>query len=334
MKPDSSKTASSPVRRRQVLQWGSAAGLAVGTRVGAQGLSGRPIRIIVPAAPGGFTDIVARLASIRLSTGLGQQVVVENRQGAGSTIGADHVAKSPADGHTLLMSSTTHVLGQAVYGKLPYDPIKSFAPIAKLVESAYILVVHPQVKANHTRELIALAKSQPEAIHFGSSGNGSSQHLTGALFNAMAGTQLKHVPYRGSSGVTTDLLAGTIECSFAGVPNVLPFVQQGKLRALGVTTAKRIEQLPDVPTLAESGVPGYEASIWLALLAPAGTPNEIIQRFHAELSKGFATPESQKALFDAGVSPAISSPTETAELMVKDMQRWSKVIRDIGIKPD
>jgi tripartite-type tricarboxylate transporter receptor subunit TctC len=225
-------------------------------------------------------------------------------------------------------------LGQAVYGKLPYDPIKSFAPVAKLVESAYILVTHPSVKATNTREFIALAKSQPEGIHFGSSGNGSSQHLTGALFNAMAGTQLKHVPYRGSSGVTTDLLAGTIECSFAGVPNVLPFVQQGKLRALGVTTAKRIEQLPDVPTLAESGAPGYEASIWLALLAPAGTPAELIHRYHAELSKGFATPESQKALFDAGVSPAILPPAETGELMVKDMQRWSKVIRDIGIKPD
>jgi tripartite-type tricarboxylate transporter receptor subunit TctC len=300
----------------------------------AQSFSGRPIRIIVPAAPGGFTDIVARLTSIRLGAGLGQQVVVENRQGAGSTIGADHVAKSAPDGHTLLMSSTTHVLGQAVYGRLPYDPIKSFTPVAKLVESAYILVTNPSLKATNTKEFIALAKSHPETIHFGSSGNGSSQHLTGALFNAMAGTQLKHVPYRGSSGVTTDLLAGTIECSFAGVPNVLPFVQQGKLRALGVTTGKRIEQLPEVPTLAESGVPGYEASIWLALLAPAGTPTELTHRYHAELAKGFATPDSQKALFDAGVSPAILSPAETGDLMVKDMQRWSKVIRDIGIKPD
>jgi tripartite-type tricarboxylate transporter receptor subunit TctC len=300
----------------------------------AQSFSGRPIRIIVPAAPGGFTDIVARLTSIRLGAGLGQQVVVENRQGAGSTIGADHVAKSAPDGHTLLMSSTTHVLGQAVYGRLPYDPIKSFTPVAKLVESAYILVTNPSLKATNTKEFIALAKSLPEGIHFGSSGNGSSQHLTGALFNAMAGTQLKHVPYRGSSGVTTDLLAGTIECSFAGVPNVLPFVQQGKLRALGVTTGKRIEQLPEVPTLAESGVPGYEASIWLALLAPAGTPTELTHRYHAELAKGFATPDSQKALFDAGVSPAILTPAETGDLMVKDMQRWSKVIRELGIKPD
>jgi tripartite-type tricarboxylate transporter receptor subunit TctC len=244
------------------------------------------------------------------------------------------VAKSPADGHTLLMSSTTHVLGQAVYGRLPYDPIKSFTPVAKLVDSAYILVVHPSVKANNTREFIALAKGHPDAIHYGSSGNGSSQHLTGALFNAMTGTQLKHVPYRGSSGATTDLLAGTIECSFAGVPNVLPFIQQGKLRALGVTTAKRIEQLPDVPTLAESGVPGYDASIWLALLAPAGTPNDLILKYHNELVKGFSTPDTQKALFDAGVSPAILNPTETGELMLKDMQRWSKVIRDVGIKPD
>jgi tripartite-type tricarboxylate transporter receptor subunit TctC len=321
-------------QRRQLLHALAAMGWLASPMARAQPLSGRPIRIVVPAAPGGFTDIVSRLAAIRLSQALGQQVVVENRQGAGSTIGADHVAKSAPDGHTLLMSSTTHVLGQAVYGKLPYDPIKSFTPVAKLVDSAYVLVAHPSVKASNTREFIALAKSQPDAIHFGSSGNGSSQHLTGALFNAMAGTQLKHVPYRGSAGATTDLLAGTIECSFAGVPNVLPFIQQGKLRALGVTTAKRIEQLPDVPTLSESGVPGYEASIWLALLAPAGTPSDVVQRFHTELAKGFALPEVQKALLDAGVSPAILSPAETMDLMLKDLQRWGKVIRDIGIKPD
>jgi tripartite-type tricarboxylate transporter receptor subunit TctC len=294
----------------------------------------RPIRIVVPAAPGGFTDIVARLTAIKLGQGLGAQVVVENRQGAGSTIGADHVAKSAADGHTLLMSSTTHVLGQAVYGKLPYDPIKSFAPVSKLVDSAYILVVNPQVKAQNTKEFIAWAKSQPDSVHYGSSGNGSSQHLTGALFNAMTGSRLKHVPYRGSAGATTDLLAGTIECSFAGVPNVLPFVQQGKLRALGVTTTRRIEQLPDVPTLSESGVPGYDASIWLALLAPAGTPTELVARYHAELAKGLATPDAIKTLFDAGVSLGVLNPQETTDLMNKDMLRWSKVIRDLGIKPD
>lgn len=322
------------LRRRHLLTGIGVASWIASPWVVAQTLSSRPIRIIVPAAPGGFTDIVSRLSAMRLTTSLGVQVVVENRQGAGSTIGADYVAKSAPDGHTLLMSSTTHVLGQAVYGRLPYDPIKSFSPVAKLVDSAYILVTHPSVKAQTTRELIALAKSQPDSLHFGSSGNGSSQHLTGALFNAMTGAQLKHVPYRGSSGVTTDLLAGTIECSFAGVPNVLQLVQQGKLRALGVTTARRIEQLPEVPTLAESGVTGYEASIWLALLAPAGTSNEIVSRYHAELLKGFNNPEAQKALFDAGVSPSILPPMETAELMVRDMQRWSKVIRDIGIKPD
>jgi tripartite-type tricarboxylate transporter receptor subunit TctC len=321
------------LRRRQVLRMSAAASALACPAVWSQAFS-RPIRIVVPAAPGGFTDIVARLAALKLGSGLGTQVVVENRQGAGSTIGADHVAKSAADGHTLLMSSTTHVLGQAVYGKLPYDPIKSFAPVSKLVDSAYILVVNPQVKAQNTKEFIAWAKSQPDAVHYGSSGNGSSQHLTGALFNAMTGARLKHVPYRGSAGATTDLLAGTIECSFAGVPNVLPFVQQGKLRALGVTTTRRIEQLPDVPTLAESGVPGYDASIWLALLAPAGTPAELIARYHAELAKGLATPDAMKTLIDAGVSPGVLNPQETADLMNKDMLRWSKIIRDLGIKPD
>ena len=302
---------------------------------GAQSYPNKPIKAIVPFASGSATDTIGRAFATKMSEELGQTIIVDNKPGSGGNVGVDAVAKSVADGYSLVIGQTSNLaINPTLYSKLPYDPIKSFAPIAKLVESAYILVVHPQVKANHTRELIALAKSQPEAIHFGSSGNGSSQHLTGALFNAMAGTQLKHVPYRGSSGVTTDLLAGTIECSFAGVPNVLQLVQQGKLRALGVTTARRIEQLPEVPTLAESGVTGYEASIWLALLAPAGTSNEIVSRYHAELLKGFNNPEAQKALFDAGVSPSILPPMETAELMVRDMQRWSKVIRDIGIKPD
>ena len=304
------------------------------TPVMAQSYPTKPVRIVVPTAPGGFTDVVARILSQKLTMALGQQVVIENKAGAGSTIGADFVAKAAPDGHTLLMTSTTHVLGPAVYPKLPYDTIKSFTPVARLVESAYILVVNPKVPARNVSEFIALAKSQPDAIHYASSGNGSSQHLVGSMFGNMANIQIKHVPYKGSSGATTDLLAGVVESSFAGVPNVLTLVQQGKLRALAVTTPKRIGQLPDVPTLNEAGVTGYNASIWLALLAPAGTPKDVVNRLHTEIVKAMNSADTQKALFDAGVQLSLAAPEETGEFMIKEMDRWGKVIKDMGIKAD
>lgn len=294
----------------------------------------KPVRIIVPTAPGGFTDVVARILSQKLTVALGQQVVIENKAGAGSTIGADFVAKAAPDGHTLLMTSTTHVLGPSVYPRLPYDTLKSFTPVARLVDSAYMLVVNPKLPVRNVAEYIALAKSQPDTLHYASSGNGSSQHLAGSMFANMTHVNIRHVPYKGSSGATTDLLAGVVESSFAGVPNVLSLVQQGKLRALAVTTPKRIGQLPDVPTLQEAGVSGYNASIWLALLAPAGTPKEVVNRLHAEITKAMSTADTQKALFDAGVQLSLASPEETGEFMSKEMDRWSKVIRDLGLKVD
>lgn len=300
----------------------------------AQTYPSKVVKIIVPTAPGGFTDVVARLVGQKLSASLGQQVVIENKQGAGSTIGADAVAKAAPDGHTLLMSSTTHVLGQAVYGRLPYDPIKSFTPVAKLVDSAYVLVVNTKTDFKSVQDLINFARTHPEQIHYASSGNGSSQHLMGAMFCAMTNVKLKHVPYRGSAGATTDLLAGVVETSFAGLPNVLSLIQQGKLRALAVTTAKRIEQLPDVPTLSEAGVSGYDASIWLALLAPAGTPPEIVQRLNKDLMRSMTSTDASKTMFDVGVSLSLLSPADTGEMMVSEMQRWSKVIRDNAIKPE
>ncbi len=300
----------------------------------AQNYPTKPVRIIVPTAPGGFTDVVARILSQKLTMALGQQVVIENKAGAGSTIGADFVAKAAPDGHTLLMTSTTHVLGPAIYPKLPYDTIKSFTPVARLVDSAYMLVVNPKVPARNVSEFIALAKSQPDTIHYASSGNGSSQHLMGSMFASMTNVKIQHVPYKGSSGATTDLLAGVVESSFAGVPNVLALVQQGKLRALAVTTPKRIGQLPDVPTLNEVGVTGYNASIWLALLAPAGTPKDVVNRLHTEIVKALSTPDTQKALFDAGVQLSLATPEETGEFMTKEMDRWGKVIKDMGIKAD
>ena len=238
----------------------------------AQAYPNKPIKLIVPFAPGGFTDVVARILGQKLSISLGQPFVIENKAGAGSTIGTDFVAKAAPDGYTLVMVSTTHVISPAIYAKLPYDPIKSFTPVSKLVDSAYVLMVNPKVPVNSVADYIALAKAQPDKIHYASSGNGSSQHLMGGMFAAMTGTKLIHVPYKGSSGAASDLVAGVVESSFAGVPNAMAQVPAGRLKALAVTTAKRIPQLPDVPTMQEAGVPGYEASVWLGLLAPAGTP--------------------------------------------------------------
>ena len=298
----------------------------------AQAYPTRPIKLIVPFAPGGFTDVVARILGQKLSVSMGQQFVIENKAGAGSTIGTDFVAKAAPDGYTLVMVSTTHVISPSIYKTMPYDPIKSFTVISKLVDSPYVLLVNPKVPARNVQELVALAKAAPDTIHYASSGNGSSQHLMGGLFASMTGAPLKHVPYRGSGGAATDLVAGVVESSFAGVPNALSQVPQGRLRALAVTTAKRIPQLPDVPTMQEAGVPGYEASVWLALLAPAGTPRDIVMRLNGEIAKVMSAPDTQKALYDAGVEPTPSTPEAMADYMVKEMARWAKVIKDTGIK--
>jgi tripartite-type tricarboxylate transporter receptor subunit TctC len=298
----------------------------------AQTYPNKPVRLIVPFAPGGFTDVVARILGLRLSAAMGQQFVIENKAGAGSIIGTDFVAKSPADGYTLVMVSSTHVISPWIYKSLPYDPIKSFTAVSKLVDSAYVLLVNPKVPARNVQEFIALAKAAPDTIHYASSGNGSAQHLMGGLFVSMTGAKLQHVPYKGSGGATTDLVAGVVESSFAGVPNALSQVPAGRLKALAVTTAKRIPQLPDVPTLQEAGVPGYEASVWLALLAPAGTPPDIVNKLNLEIVKLMASPDTQKALFDAGVEVAPSSPDAMSSYLVQELARWGKVVKDTGIK--
>ena len=298
----------------------------------AQAYPTKPVRLIVPFAPGGFTDVVARILGQKLSLAMGQQFVVENKAGAGSSIGSDFVAKAAPDGYTLLMVSTTHVISPWIYKSLPYDPIKSFTAVSKLVDSPYVLLVNPKVPARNVQEFIALAKAAPGTIHYASSGNGSAQHLMGGLFVALTGAPLAHVPYRGSSGAATDLVAGVVESSFAGVPNALAQVPQGRLKALAVTTARRIPQLPDVPTLQEAGVAGYDASVWLALLAPAGTPHEIVARLNAEVGKLMTTPDTRKALFDAGVEPAPSSPEAMTEYMAQELARWGKVVKEAGIK--
>ncbi|NMM06098.1 tripartite tricarboxylate transporter substrate binding protein [Polaromonas sp.] len=298
----------------------------------AQTYPNKPVRLIVPFAPGGFTDVVARILGLRLSAAMGQQFVVENKAGAGSIIGTDFVAKSAPDGYTLVMVSTTHVISPWIYKSMPYDPIKNFTAVSKLVDSAYVLLVNPKIPARNVQEFIALAKAAPDTIHYASSGNGSAQHLMGGLFVSMTGAKLQHVPYKGSGAAATDLVAGVVESSFAGVPNALAQVPQGRLKALAVTTAKRISQLPDVPTLQEAGVPGYEASVWLALLAPAGTPPDIVNKLNLEIGKLMNSPDTQKALFDAGVEVAPSSPEAMSSYLVQELARWGKVVKDTGIK--
>lgn len=326
------------VDRRTVLRTGTlAATVALATAApitAAQAWPNRPIRLVVPFGPGGFTDVVARILGQKLGAALGQNFVIENKPGAGSTIGADLAAKAAPDGHTLVMVSSTHAIGPAIYKTLPYDPVRSFTVIGKLVDSPYVLLVHPKVPARNVQEFIALAKAQPDAIHYASSGNGSAQHLTGALFASMTGVKLKHVPYRGSNLAATDLVAGVVESSFAGVTNAIAQVPSGKLRALAVTSARRSALLPDVPTLQEAGVPGYEATVWLALLGPAGLPREIVARLNGEIAKVMNAPDTLKALHEAGVEPSLSTPEAMQQLLVAEIDKWGKVVRETGVKVD
>ena len=287
--------------------------------------------MVVPLSAGGFADVPARLLAPRLSSALGRQVFVENRPGAGGTIGTDFVAKSPPDGHTLLFTATPHVISPWLYKSLPYDALKDFTPIMLVASGPYVLVVNAQQLAvGSVRELIAAAKAQPGVIDFASSGNGSAQHLVGALFNTLAGIELNHVPYKGSGPAMQDLISGQVKVSFAGVPNVLPHVKSGRLRALAVTTAKRWGELPEVPTLAEAGVPGYEATLWLNLSAPAGTPQEIVQRLYAETAKALQDPEFLQSLRSVGVEAHVMPPQELAAFIRAEYEKWGKVVRDTG----
>ena len=290
----------------------------------------RPIKIIVPFGPGGFTDVVARILQKELQPVLGQPIVIENRAGAGSTIGTDAVAKSPADGYTLAIVSTTHVISPHLYKKMPYDALADFTPVMRLVEGPYVMVVNPSLGVKNVREFIALAKKEPGQIFFASSGNGSSQHLVGALFMQMADVKLTHVPYKGSNAAMQDLLGGRVKASFVGMPNAIPNLSGGRLVALAVTTKKRSPDLPDVPTMDEAGVKGYEATIWLGMLAPKGTPRDVVDKLNASVRKVLADPEAQKLMHKAGVEVAPSTPEQFASLMKTEYDRWGEVVRKTG----
>ena len=290
----------------------------------------RPIRLIVPFGPGGFTDVAARILQKELGPVIGQPLVVENKAGAGSTIGTADVAKAAPDGYTLVMVSTTHVISPHLYKSIPYDALKDFTPVMRIAEGPYVLVANPKLGVKSVRDLIAAAKAKPDSIYFASSGNGSSQHLVGALFMSMTGTKLVHVPYKGSNQAMVDVVGGRVPLSFVGIPNALPNLTAGKVLALAVTTRKRYADLPNVPTMEEAGVKGYDATIWLGILAPPNTPAEIVEKINAAVTKTLNTPEARKLMASAGVDVATSTPAEFGALLQSEYDRWGKVVRETG----
>ena len=305
--------------------------LLVATAAFAQDYPSRPVRLVVPLSPGGFADTPTRILAPRLSEQLGKQFFVENKPGAGGSIGWDYVAKAAPDGYTLAITGSTLLVGSHLYKNIPYDVFKDFTHISMMASGPYVLVVNPKkVPVANVRELIAAAKAKPGAIDYASSGNGSSQHLVGALFNSMAGVQLNHVPYKGSGPAMQDLLAGEVGVSFAGVPNVLGNVKGGRLKALAVTTPKRWVELPDVPTMAEAGVPGYEATLWLSISGPAGMPKDLVQRLTTEIARALKDPELQAKFRDAGVEADSMSGDELLRYMRSEDAKWGKVVKDTG----
>ncbi len=307
--------------------------LAVGF-AGAQEWPARPLRIIVPFSPGGAVDGPARAIAQELGRRLGQQVIIDNRPGAGATIGSEAVAKAAPDGYTLLLASQTNAIAASLYTKLNFNPVDDFVAISLLGREPGVLVVHPSLPVKNVAELVAYAKERPGQVNYASSGNGSGQHLFMAQFATMAGLQLVHVPYRGSGQATTDLLAGTVPMAMPGTAGMVAHIRAGKLRALAVSGSTRSPQLPEVPTLAESGLAGYSAYVWLGLLAPKGTPAAIVERLNRELKAALAAPEVRGYFTEAGIEPLGTTPTEFDAFFREERDRWARVVKDTGAKID
>lgn len=296
----------------------------------------KPLTLIVPFTPGGSTDILARLLSQKLGDAFGKSVIVENRPGAGGSIGAEMVARAPADGHTLLMGHIgTLAVNPSLYPNLGYDPLKSFRPVSQIAAVHNLLVVHPSVPATTVKELIAHAKANPGKLTYGTGGNGSAAHIATVALADAAGLDLVHVPYKGTAPAVTDLLAGRISMAFTGAPVLLPHVQAGKLRVLGISGTKRLLTLPDVPTVAEAGgLPGFEASQWYGIVVPAGTPEPVVARLNSEIVKGMGAPENVERLAKEGADIAVNSPDAFATYIGAEIKRWGALISKAGIKPE
>lgn len=296
-----------------------------------QSYPARPVRLIVPFSPGGAADVPVRVLSQRMAEALGQQIIVDNRPGAGSTIGADAAAKAAPDGYSLFLLSNTHFVSAGLYGKLPYDSLNDFTPVTQITSAPNMLVVHPSLPVKSVKELVALARSRPGQIDYASSGNGSTQHLTGALFCKMAGIEMTHIPYRGSGPVTADLLGGQVMVAFPGIAGMLPHVRSGRLRALGVTASKRSAELPDVPTISEAGVRGYVMVAWFGIAAPKALPREIQTRLHGDMLRILKNADVQKSLAAVGQEVAWQeTPERFFEFMKSEAAKWAKAVRDSG----
>jgi tripartite-type tricarboxylate transporter receptor subunit TctC len=297
----------------------------------AQQYPNKPIRLVVPFPPAGATDVMGREIARKLSEALGQTVLVENRPGAGSTIGADMVAKAAPDGYTLLLASGSTSISTVLYSRLTFDMIKSFAPISLVGHVPHMLVVHPSVPANSIKELVALAKAKPGQLNAASQGNGTLSHLELEMFKGATGVEVLHVPYKGSSNVIPDLLAGNVAVFFDSVPSSMPFVKRGQLKALAVLSDKRLDVNPDIPTFAESGLSGFNVKNWYALLAPAGTPKEIVQVLNAQIAKIVVAPDVIESLAKQGAILEGSTPEQLTAFMKRDLAKWTKVIKDAKV---
>lgn len=317
---------------KQVL---AAACAAMAGAAWAQAFPSKPVRMIVPYPPGGGADTLGRPLAQKMSEGLGQQVIVDNRGGAGGSIGMDLAAKSPPDGYTTVLALTAQLaINPALYRKLPYDPVRDFEPITLLGSGPYLLVVHPSLPVKSVKELIALARAKPGQLSYASSGNGSGGHLAAELLKNMAKIDMLHVPYKGGGAAMADLFAGQVQVLFAPPASSAQHVQSGRLRALGITATKRRDALPDVPTIAEAGVPGYESSVWYAILAPRGTPRELVTRLNGEIVRAVKSPDYHKLLVSKAIDPVAGTPDELAGFIKSEIAKWAQVVKDAKVHVD
>ena len=300
----------------------------------AQEYPSKAVRVVIPYPPGGPTDILGRLVAQRLSERLGQSFVVENRPGASGMIGADTVAKAQPDGHTLLINASLHVINPSLYSKMPHDPIKDFAPVSQIADVPLVLVVNQENPAKNVADIIKMAKEKKGELTFASSGNGAAPHLAGEAFNAAVGTEIAHVPYKGSAPALTDVIGGHVTMMFDSLPSSTAFIAGGTLRPLAVTTAKRVPSLPDVPTVQESGVPGYEISTWYGVWAPAGTPEEILNKLGSEIGAIVKEPEIAKRIGEMGSVPVGSMPKDFAAYNLSEQEKFAKIVELSGARLD
>ena len=312
----------------------AAAAMVLAPAATAQNYPARTIRLVVHSSPGGSSDILGRMIAQRLTESLGQQVVVENRAGASGIIGVEVAVKAPPDGYTILISQTSLAINPAIFPKIPYNALRDLAPITQIVDGPNVMTVHPSVPAKNVKQLIALAKSRPDGLIIGSPGQGTSPHLSAELFNSMAGVKIAQVQYKGAGMAIVGLLSGEVSVMFPTTPTVIGYLKDGRLRALGVTTAKRTQALPDVPTISEAGLPGYESTQWFGILAPAATPRPIIDRLNQEIVRIMQAPAMKQRLVNDGMEVVAGTPEQFGAHIKAETEKWARVVKAIGLKPE